>query len=283
MSKVLVGIVTFGNLDFTKLAVKSIKETSKTPLDFFIVIGKHDDVQTIEWVASQENTKYTIHAQNMGFPASVNDIYDHAWVHNDYDYLILAGNDIVAYPGCVDGLIDLADRTDYECISALQYDVKDLVGEFPETRGDFYGSGYIFSDFSKKPWELFSGYSNPEEIADMRLFDIQNMCLYKKGVFDKVGYTDVAFYPAYFVDNDYARRIVISGLRCCTLANARFFHFWSRTIHQGSGGSTDKNFKNNEKYYRQKWGGPFGEETITPDIKISDRLLEYQIIDHWRN
>lgn len=282
MSKTLIGIVTFGNLDFTKLTVESIRKTSEHKLDFYLIVGKPGDVDTINWIESQGDIAYKVHDRNMGFPYSLNDIYDYAWKDNDYDNLIISGNDVIAYPHCVDSLINMADTTDYECISALQFDVKDLTTHYPDTNKYFDGSNKIFRDFTATPWEAFTGYSADLSIADMQLYDIQNMCLYKSSVFEKVGYTDVGFFPAYFVDNDYARRMVISGLKCCTLMNARFFHFWSRTIHQGSGGSNHEYFKNNERHYRRKWGGNFGHETLNPPIKISDRLMEEQIIDHWR-
>lgn len=283
MSKVLVGIVTFGNLEFTKLAVNSIRETSKYELDFFLVVGKPGDTQTIGWIVEQGNIHYKVHSSNLGFPASVNDIYDFAWKDNNYDYLILAGNDVVAYPNSVNSLIELADTSEYECISSLQYDVNNLIADFPESARYFTGDKHVFSDFNSRPWELFTDYSRDIKIEDMQLLDIQNMCLYKKAIFDNIGYTDVAFYPAYYVDNDYARRIVISGLKCCTLSSSRFFHFWSRTIHQGSGGSNDKYFRNNRAYYRTKWKGDFGEETSHPNILINTRDNEEQVIAHWRN
>lgn len=282
MSKVLLGMVTFGNIDFTRMAVNSVLETTTHQIDVFIVVGKPGDTDTINWLASNPHIKYVVHDKNYGFPKSVNDIYDFTWVNNDYDYLILAGNDIIAYPTSVDSLIELADETDYTCISSLQYDVKDLIKDYPDAEKFFSGDKAIFTDFSSRPWDLFTGHSGERSVADMQLFDIQNLCLYKKDVFDSIGYTDVSFFPAYFVDNDYARRIVISGLRCCTLASSRFFHFWSRTIHQGSGGSTDKYFKNNRDYYRSKWGGDFGKERNSPPYKIEDRLLEEQIIESWR-
>lgn len=100
---------------------------------------------------------------------------------------------------------------------------------------------------------------------------------------NKVGYTDVAFYPAYFVDNDYARRMVNAGVKACCLASARFFHFWSRTIHQESGGSNSGYFQNNSMYYRVKWGGNFGEETLLPNNLIDTRENEDTIIEYWKN
>ena len=192
------------------------------------------------------------------------------------------GNDVILYDYAGDSLIIQAEETDYEVISSLQYDVKDLVGEYPETAKYFSPDSYNIYDFSNKPWEVFKGYSPIKAVADMQMYDIQNLCLYKRGVFDKIGYTDANFFPAYFIDNDYARRIVISGIKCCTLVNARFFHFWSRTIKQGEGGSTAHYFENNKRYYNMKWGGDFGHETKTANIKIDSRNDEYTTVNYWK-
>lgn len=280
--KVLFGFVTFGNLPFSQLAVKSLRETVKNKHDLFAVVGKPGDWATKEWL-DKEGIPNVMHAENLGFPVSLNDIYDYAWKQNNYDAVIIFGNDIVFYPHAGDSLIQLAVSSDYEVISALQYDVKDLIGQFPEVANQFKGATYNIDDFSGEPWKKFTDYSPAQRIADMQLYDIQNLCLYKRSVFEKIGYTDVNFYPAYFVDNDYARRIVKAEIKCCSLVNARFFHFWSRTIHQGSGGSNSSYFKNNENYYRQKWGGKFGEETSHPPLKIDTRVHEIETVRRWRS
>lgn len=280
MSKTLVGFVTFGNLDFTKLAVESVIETSSYDINFMAVVGKPGDEDTAHWL-KEKGIPFIWHQKNYGFPYSLNDIYDYAWKYNDYDNLIIMGNDIVCYPYAIDSLIKQAEDTEYKVISALQYDVRDLVRDFPEAEEYFSSSNYIITDLSSKVWNKFTDYSDELSVADMQLYDIQNLCLYKRSVFEEIGYTDVNFYPAYFVDNDYARRIVLAKIRCCSLVNARFFHFWSRTIHQETGGSNHKFFENNRKYYIEKWGGPFGEETKTPDLKIDSRESERIALSRW--
>lgn len=282
MSKNLFAFVTFGLPQFSKLAVESIRETVKNDYDIFTIVGKPGDSETLNWLSTEPDIKFKVHTENMGFPASVNDIYDYAWKENDYDNLILLGNDIVMYPYAGDSLINLANKSDYEVISALQYDVRDLVNEFPDTSRYFKGEKLIIDDFSGKPWERFTNYSEEPIINDMQLFDIQNMCLYKKSIFSRVGYTDVNFYPAYFVDNDYANRMTMADVKCCSLGNARFFHFWSRVFKQGSGGSTDYYHESNERYYKQKWGGDVGNETRKPKIGIFSREDELKLIRKWR-
>ncbi|GAG68218.1 unnamed protein product, partial [marine sediment metagenome] len=118
--------------------------------------------------------------------------------------------------------------------------------------------------------------------------------------FEKVGYIDVNFYPAYFSDNDYCRRSANLGITSCTLLNAMYFHFWSRTIHQEIGGSNHEFFKANSTFYRMKWGGPFGKEAFSvpfnghdfilgKDIvlpsttELFDRSQEIAIIKYWMN
>lgn len=282
MTKNLFAFVTFGNLAFSQLAVRSLRETVHSEYDVFAVVGKPGDWATKEWL-EKEGIPHFMHSENMGFPFSVNDIYDYAWKYNSYDNMILFGNDIVFYPYAGDSLIELANESDYQVISALQYDVKDLIKEFPESAKWFRGGTYNIDDFSGEPWRQFKGYSKDPQVADMQLYDIQNLCLYKKSVFETVGYTDVNFYPAYFIDNDYARRLVLAGVKGCSLTNARFFHFWSRTIHQGTGGSTSKHFQRNEEYYKRKWGGVVGKETVRGHIKIDDRSHEIETVRNWRN
>jgi GT2 family glycosyltransferase len=299
MSKVLIGAATFGNTMFTAKAFESCKNTAKHEVDFFAVVGKPGDVSTVN-LLEERGIPYVRHDINKGFPASVNDIYDYAFKENDYDSVIIIGNDIVAYPYCIDSLIDVADTTDYLVISALQYDVRDLVREHEEASKYFSGGNCIITDLSQEPWNLFTNYSSDIEVLDNKLYDVQNCCLYKREVFDRIGYTDVNFYPAYFIDNDYVKRILVDKIKYCSLGNARFFHFWSRTIHQENGGSTGKYFGLNRLFYVNKWGGMPEKETfdlpfngvsrtltdgvlLPPVVNIQSRELEPHIINYWRN
>ena len=277
----LFSCASFGGLEFTKLAINGIRKTTKSDFDLLCVVGKPEDWDTIDWLES-ENIFYIAHKENMGFPYSINDVFDFAWKTNNYRNLILYGNDTIPYEFCTDSLINFANSTDYEIISAFQYEVRTLIEDYPETSQYFEGEKLIITDFSGKPWEKFIDYSKEIQVADMQLYDIQNLCLYKKSVFDNVGYADVNYYPAYFVDNDYAKRMDMAGVKGCTLTNARFFHFWSRVFKQGSGGSTDHFFDNNLLYYKSKWGGVVGKEKRKAPIKIDSRDGEEETIALWR-
>ena len=301
MSKTLVGMVTFGNVEFSKLTVQSIRDTTENDIEFFVVIGKPSDYDTKEWVR-QEKISHIEHKTNRGFPASLNDIYDFAWKKYNFDNLIICGNDIVAYPYAIDSLINKADSSDWEWISSSQFDVRTLVQMYSKAKDMFSKEGkFRFTQFGEsEPWNLHDDWRRMDEALEPNVIkDVHNLCLYKPSVMEKIGYIDVNFYPAYYSDNDYARRGVNAELKTCALGNSQYFHFWSRTIHQGSGGSTHKYFDNNRRFYISKWGGDFAKEkwlvpfngqpypltknvTLEASLKITERGNEEQITQFWR-
>lgn len=303
--KTLIGIVTFGNLDFTKLAVRGIRETTCRPADIFIIIGQPGDTETMPWCQA-EGLAYRVHARNKGFPASINDIYDTAFQRGTCDAVILMGNDVVPYPGAIDEMIRLAEESDWEWICASQFDSKSLVDRYPEARSCFHGENLAFTDFAARPWMLHEAVRVRELEGRMHVIepdcikDVRNLCLFKRSVFDKLGYADVNFWPGgYFEDNDYCRRALLSGIRACGLPRAAYFHFWSRTIHQGSGSTTARQFDANRRFYEAKWGGPVNAEQFDRPfnghaflldgsvdaalpVSLHSRMLEPAMIRHWQ-
>jgi hypothetical protein len=103
----------------------------------------------------------------------------------------------------------------------------------------------------------------------------------------------------YYEDNDYVRRAIGADIQSCTVLNSYYFHFWSRTIHQGSGGSNSLYFNLNRNFYIIKWGGDFGQEKydipfngktyklgpgieVPSTVNLQDRSLEKDIVHMWR-
>ena len=293
--KTLIGIITFGNLPFTQLAIHEIKRTTKAPVDFFVVVGKPDDTATGQWLA-ENKIPFTLHEQNWGMPYSCNDIYDHAFVGaggigGDYAAVIFVGNDVVVYPGAIDAMIAEAAKGQYDWVAASEYAVRSLCRDYPEARPWFHGERYAFHDFTARPWDLHAnkvpgvaaapGVTDPNWVQPDCRKDTYNLCLYTRRSFAKLGYMDSNFWPSgYFGDNDWGYRGDLAGVRACGLRQACYFHFWSRTIHQGTG-TTALQFERNRAYFMEKWGGLPGAEKFTHPFNApgQPRNIETRVAD----
>lgn len=293
MSKTLIGIVSYGGLPFLELALRSIEETTNK-VDVVVIVAKPGDEQMWEALKGYPKGFFRAarrHEQNMGFPASVNDLYDAAFTDRAfpkyvsypadspngvpeplYDHLIIMGNDVVALPGSIDAMIHTAETTDFEMVCGSEFDSRFLVNTYPEARQFFHGDNLVFNDFTARPWELHTERRSGIEPHARK--DIRNFTLFKRSAFEKVGYADVAYWPnGYFEDNSYCERCDHLGVSACGLLDAPFFHFWSRTIHQGENRQHGKWFGLNKERY-DEW-------KANPVWKIESRDGEAELIKKW--
>lgn len=295
MSKTLVGICAYGGLKFLEMGLAALRE--QKGFDILVIVAKPEDTEMYMWL-SNHHIPHLVHLENRGFAAAINDMYDAAFVHGDYDNLIIMGNDVVPMPGTIEAMIKCADETDYEMVCGSEFNARFLYDHYPEARKFFHGDNLIFTDWGARPWLLHKDAQTGIE-PDTRK-DIRNLTLFKRSSFEKVGYADVSFWPnGYYEDNDYGRRCDILNVKACGLKEAAFFHFTSRTIHQNASRDHGGYFNRNRIYYTHKWhgepghekldtpfgGGPYrlGEIEVPCDMKISTRDHEAACIEYWTN
>lgn len=87
----------------------------------------------------------------------------------------------------------------------------------------------------------------------------------RAALFEKVGYFDERFYPAYFEDGDFTRRMTLAGVHAFT-APCGYEHVGSATIKKLSVKELEDhhaNFVELRNYYVEKWGGLPGAERFT--------------------
>lgn len=274
-----IGMVTYGNAKYTKLALETIKRSEvwkSGGAHLYVVVGKPGDEETLNLLSGLDNCTIREDANNMGFPNGLNWIYRSVFVENKSDYLLVMGNDTIPFPGSIDRLLQVSEeeRLDYlggkEIPVSMyfkrnpQYRVyfemwKDGMGEFPLDYLEEIGSSNLLQHTPK-----VNGYHNFAVIG--------------KAYFDKVGYVDENFFPAYYEDVDIVRRGTLAGLKHLELTNALYIHFRSVTLTQEHKNvRQDEWFTMNAMYYNRKWGGsPGNESNVIPfagaDAKISPML-----------
>lgn len=140
----------------------------------------------------------------------------------------------------------------------------------------YFTSGMNIGAPSGNPFDIMSHPEPPRDTAwvaglDFSCFMITQHC------FNVIGPFDENFFPAYFEDNDYHRRIIIGGLHARMVTDAPFFHYGSRT-QQSNAGVVPREFEANRQYYKEKWGGAPGAETFATPYNIPGVDVSY-IID----
>lgn len=98
-----------------------------------------------------------------------------------------------------------------------------------------------------------------------RVMQSQMFCVFlaKKAVFEKVGYFDEQFFPAYFEDNDFCRRMKLAGIEPLPVDCEGYQHDVSSTLKQFNPAEMEEHhtqFRENQRRYMNKWGGLPGSE-----------------------
>jgi len=272
MSRTLIGISSFGGIQFLEITLREIQRTVKSEgVSLFVVIARPNDTEMQKFLEVR-GIPFKQDDINRGFASNINCMYDRAFVHGQADNLIICGNDVVPLDGAIDAMIRTAESTDWEMVCGSEFNSRFLCDHYHEANAYFHGPNLVFTDFHARPWELHKDFRTGIEPHARK--DIRNLTLFKRSAFEKVGYADVNFFPnGYFEDNQYCERLDYAGVSACGLAEAAFFHFWSRTIHQNASRDHGKYFVRNEEYLK-KW-------KQNPLWKISSREMEDAIIKYW--
>ena len=149
----------------------------------------------------------------------------------------MLNNDTLTTPQTLDKLVSDLNRPDVVLASA-----KDASPYFADEKA--------FLETKTAPDDDF------HETPDFSCFGIN-----KEG-YDSIGGLDTNFYPAYFEDNDYHRRIKIAKkIAECNYANF-YYHFGSRTktLNPEFHAYIESQYLKNQTYYKKKWGGEPGNE-----------------------
>lgn len=272
MSRTLIGISSFGGIQFLELTLKEIQRTVKSDnVSLFVIVARPNDHEMCSFLDAR-GIPFKQDDINRGFASNINDMYDRAFVHGQADNLIICGNDVVPLDGAIDAMIRTADTTEWEMVCGSEFNSRFLVNNYPEAWQFFQGENLVFTDFSARPWELHKDFRTGIEPHQRK--DIRNLTLFKRSAFEKVGYADVNFYcNGYYEDDQYCARCDHENISACGLAQASFFHFWSRTIHQNASRDHHKFFERNREYF-EKW-------KQNPTWVIRSRENEDRDIQHW--
>ena len=160
-------------------------------------------------------------------------------IERGYDYILIINDDIVLTHFALNHMIKLMSEND-DIGLLTSSNCRDLM---------------TLEDLKKAE---FPNYEND-------LIDAPNFScfLITPKTYNHIGEFDEGFTPAYFEDNDYCYRTILSGMRILRSQNAMFYHYGSLTQTFGRPVVPAEMFKKNRNYYAEKWGGEPGQEGYT--------------------
>jgi ADP-heptose:LPS heptosyltransferase/GT2 family glycosyltransferase len=227
VKKVLVVMLTFDLLQWTKLAVESIR--SFHDYDLFVADNESTD-GTQAWLKEKG---IEFEAKRCGVAAAQN-VGFRKFLEGDYDYVVLVNNDVALHYNAIDSLVDMMEKN------------KDL-------------GGLTATEETKiAPWTIDlcrpigTGFDIIQDIPT----SAYSCTIFSREIVEKIGLFDEHFTPRYIEDNDYTLRLRIAGAKFGKSKEALFYHTVGAVL--GSKAEErkyrDVNWNKNINYYIEKWG-----------------------------
>lgn len=240
-------ILTYNNLEYTKVCLDSIKKYNINNNYEVIIIDNNSKDGTKEWLKEQKGIKCILNQDNKGFPAGCNQGIEIAEKDND---IFLLNNDTVLMPNSIFNLrIGLYSEEKVGATGAVSNSVS-YYQQISEQYEDF--NGYM-------KFAIRNNISN-EYSYEERIKLVGFAMLIKRSVLNKVGLLDERFTPGNFEDDDLSLRIVSEGYKLLLCKDSYIHHFGSVSFKENPSKYNDLLRKNSKKM-KEKWG--FSSENST--------------------
>ncbi len=240
MRKTSIIILTYNNLEYTKLCIESVRKFTPEGSYETIVVDNCSSDGTAEWLREQPDIRLIANQRNEGFPAGCNQGIRAAEAGND---ILLLNNDTIVTPQWLDAL-----RT---CL----YSSPSIGAAGPVT--NFCSNGQAIQtkfgditemlDFAAQ----FNASQRPEYECRQKLVGF--CLLMKREAVDQIGLLDERFTPGNYEDDDYSYRIQEAGYRLLLCHSVFIYHFGSLSFHKDIQ-AYQRHLLVNEKKFEEKWG-----------------------------
>lgn len=231
-------ILTFNKLEYTKKCVESIRKYTDSKTYEIIVVDNCSTDGTPQWLLKQGDIVKILNNENLGFPKGCNQGLEIATGDN----LLLLNNDVIVTPNWLPNLIKAL-----YCSSKVG-----AVG--PVTNHASYGQKIDVDYESDEGIIPFSRSYNVSDASKWkkRLKLIGFCLLFKREVFEEVGYLDERFTPGNYEDDDYCIRIIRKGYELLVCEDTFIHHYGSMSF--GKESETLKQlYLTNYSKFKQKW------------------------------
>ncbi|HZT11299.1 MAG TPA: glycosyltransferase family 2 protein [Candidatus Baltobacteraceae bacterium] len=239
----LVSIVmlSWNALNFTKIALDSIRRYTSGPYEV-IIVDNGSDAETVSWLAAQSGIHVIYNAENRGYAAANNQ----AMAAARGEYVVLLNNDVILTEGWLDGLLAAFDRIPGLGISAPRSNK--VAGDQLVVDAEYTGEdGLQIFARERAAAARGQGYLTDRAIG---------LCLcIDRRVIEEIGGLDERFGLGNFEDDDYSVRARAAGYKIYVCDDVFIHHFGSQSFAANKVDYT-ATMHANWKKFAAKWGLP---------------------------
>lgn len=233
-------ILTYNQLDYTKITIDSIRKHTKTPYEIIVVDNASTD-GTVEYLKAQKDIRTIFNDENLGFPAGCNQGMEIA----RGDYVVLLNNDVVVPGNWLEGLIECAESSPEIGIVGP---MSNRISGFQLEKDARYKKVSQVHDFA-------ATYRRKNRKRWLEVPRVAGFCmLIKRALLDQIGGLDTAFGIGNCEDDDYCVRARLAGSKVAIAGDVFIHHFGSKSFGKDGLEKYRESIKVNEKTFCEKWG-----------------------------
>lgn len=242
--KISIIVLTFNNLEFNKICIKSILEKTAYPNYELIVVDNCSSDGTREYLSELSEKiagiKVILNEKNCGFAAGNNEGMKAA----DGDYIVLLNNDTVITRGWLTAMSKHLENNE---ALGMCGPVTNSIGNEAKIKVDYHSMSEL---------ERFS-YNYTMKHLGEEFRDINVLALFctmiKKKVIEDCGYLDENYGIGMFEDDDYAEAVKAKGYLLAIAEDAFVHHFEGMSFKKLEDDNFIKIFNANKAYFEKKW------------------------------
>ncbi|HKC23732.1 MAG TPA: glycosyltransferase, partial [Thermoanaerobaculia bacterium] len=248
-------VVTYGNLELTRLCIESIYRTVEWPSFEVIVVDNGSTDGTPEYLESAKkiypDLTVRLNADNLGFAAANNIGLRLA----TGEYLAFLNNDTVSCRGWLSALIRHLSRDP-------------SIGIIGPSTNAIGNEGMVAVGYERL--EEMPGWAERfTREHDGEVFDIKMLAMFcvaiRRGVFEEVGFLDERFGIGMFEDDDYAVRVREAGYRVVCARDAFIHHFMKASFKKLAADEYQRLFERNKRLFEEKWQSAWSPHQYATD------------------
>ncbi len=242
--RVSVVVVTYNNLDLTRICLQSLEQyTGYGNLEVIVVDNASaDDTPAYlrEWAAAGADRQLILNDDNRGFAAANNQGLALA----SGEYLVMLNNDTHVTPGWVATLIRHLRRSA-------------TLGMIGPVTNNIGNEARIEISYANMDEMLQAAAAYTQHHAGM-LTPLRTAAFFcvmlRREVYEKVGDLDEAFGIGFFEDDDYCRRVEQAGWTIACADDVFIHHNLSASFNKLKQETRQRLFEQNKAIYEAKWG-----------------------------